>query len=343
MTEPIRIVGAEGSPYSRKLRAVLRFRRIPYRWIHQGSPEARDLPRPRVELLPQLILAGDGGEGEWVARTDTTPLIRELEARHTDRSVIPSDPALAFLDALIEDFADEWVTKHMFHYRWAYPPDVANASSLLPAWFKPDQPDASIRAFGEQFGARQVERLWVVGSNETTRPVLEQSYERLLALLDAHLTESRFVLGNRPASCDFGLFGQLTQLTRVDPTPAAIAQAKAIRVVAWVDLCEDLSGRETADSDWIDASNVSATLRALFEEIGRTYAPFMLANAQALTDGADEVECTIDGRRWSQRPFPYQGKCLQWLRSDYAALGAEARQTVEAALAGTGCEALFAD
>lgn len=341
MDEPIRIVGAEGSPYSRKLRAILRFRRIPYLWIHQGSPDAQDLPRPRVELLPQLILRNE--DGDWVARTDTTPLIRELEQRRSGRSVIPSDPALAFLDALIEDFADEWVTKHMFHYRWAYAADVANASSLLPAWFKPNQPDASIRAFGEQFGGRQVERLWVVGSNETTRPVLEESYERLLALLDAHLAEARFVLGDRPGSGDFALFGQLTQLTRVDPTPAAIAQAKAIRVVAWVDLCEDLSGREVADTDWIDASIVPKTLRALFEEIGRTYAPFMLANADALGAGADHVECTIDGRPWLQRPFPYQGKCLQWLRSDYAALGSEARATVDAAIAGSGCEALFAN
>jgi hypothetical protein len=53
--EPLRIVGAPGSPYSRKLRAVLRYRRIPHAWLQMGSPEARALPRPRVELLPQLV------------------------------------------------------------------------------------------------------------------------------------------------------------------------------------------------------------------------------------------------------------------------------------------------
>ena len=68
-----------------------------------------------------------------------------------------------------------------------------------------------------------------------------------------------------------------------------------------------------------------------------------LANASALATGADEVECTIDGRSWLQRPFPYQGKCLQWLRTDYAALDGKTRATVDAALAGSGCEPLFAD
>ena len=64
------------------------------------------------------------------------------------------------------------------------------------------------------------------------------------------------------------------------------------------------------------------TLRALLAEVGRVYAPFLLANAAALERGAEQVECAIDGRPWVQRPFPYQGKCLRWLREGYAALAA---------------------
>src|SRR6476660_8477103 len=96
----LRIVGMPGSPYSRKLRAVLRYRRIPHVWIHQGSPEARGLPQPRVPLLPQVIFPGADE-----AATDSTPLIRRLETMYGDRAVIPPDPATAFLDALLEDYA----------------------------------------------------------------------------------------------------------------------------------------------------------------------------------------------------------------------------------------------
>ncbi len=338
--EPLRMVGAPGSPYSRKLRAVLRYRRIPHVWFTRGTPESRGLPRPRVELLPQLILEGRDGAPD--ARTDTTPLIRELEGRYPGRSVVPADPVVAFLDAIVEDYADEWVTKCMFHYRWAYAPDIDKAARILPRWFGTNQPEETAVAMGKQFAQRQIERLWVVGSNETTGPVIEASYRRLLQLLDAHLTTSRFVMGARPGTADFGLYGQLTQLVAFDPTPAAIALEEAPRVAAWVDLVEELSGLEPADDDWISRDAVPAIFRDLLGEIGRVYVPFLLANAAALAQSAERVECEIDGRPWVQRPFPYQGKCLTWLREGHAALASADRQALDAILAGTGCEPLFA-
>jgi glutathione S-transferase len=342
MADPLlRIVGMPGSPYSRKLRAVLRYRRIPHAWMHQGSPETRGLPQARVQLLPQLILANRDGTPE--ARVDSTPLIRELETRYAGRAVIAPDPVVAFIDGLLEDYADEWLTKSMFHYRWAFAADVANGAAILPRWMRTDQPESQARAFGAQFAERQVGRLGVVGSNATTVPVIESSYRRLLQLLDAHLTRSRFVMGGRPGASDFGLFGQLTQLVGFDPTPMAIARETAPRVVAWVDIVEDLSGLEPAADDWVPRDAMPDSLRALLTEVGRVYVPFLLANADALQRGAAQVECTIDGRPWVQRPFPYQGKCLRWLRDDYVALAANDRGAVDAVLAGTGCERLFID
>jgi len=276
------------------------------------------------------------------AHTDSTPLIRLLEKRHPARSIIPPDGAVAFLDALLEDYADEWLTKAMFHYRWAYADDVATAAAILPRWFRTDQPEEAAVAAGAAFAERQVGRLGVVGSNPTTAPVIEDSYMRLLGLLDAHLTTSRFLFGDRPASADFALYGQLTQLVAFDPTPMAIARRTAPRVVAWVDIVEDLSGIEPTDGDWATPDTFPDSLRALFVEIGRVYAPFLLANGDALGRGAERVECIIDGRPWVQRPFPYQGKCLAWLRDAYGRLAAADRRTVDARLAGTGCEPLFA-
>ena len=337
----LRIVGMPGSPYSRKLRAVLRYRRIPHVWVHHGSPEARGLPQPRVPLLPQLIVRGADGAPQ--AAVDSTPLIRHLERMYASRAVIPPDPAMAFVDALLEDYADEWLTKPMFHYRWAFAADVGHAAAILPRWSRTDHPEAQYVALGKTFAERQIGRLGVVGSNETTAPVIEESYRRLLRLLDAHLTGSRFVMGGRPGASDFGLFGQLSQLVGFDPTPAAIALDVAPRIVAWVDVVEDLSGLEASEADWRSRDDVPDTLRALLEEAGRVYVPFLIANADALERRAARVECTIDGRRWVQQPFPYQGKCLRWLREGHAALAPDDRRAADALLRGTGCERLFAE
>jgi hypothetical protein len=108
-----------------------------------------------------------------------------------------------------------------------------------------------------------------------------------------------------------------------------------------VEVFEDLSGLEPSDGDWLARDALPDTLRALLGEVGRVYVPFLLANADALAQGRERVECTIDGRAWVQQPFPYQGKCLQWLREGRAKLSADDRRALDAVLAGTGCERLF--
>jgi hypothetical protein len=111
--------------------------------------------------------------------------------------------------------------------------------------------------------------------------------------------------------------------------------------VAWVDLVDDLSGVEPAEDGWFSRAEVPATLRALFTEIGRVYVPFLLGNAEALANGSERVECTVAERPWVQRPFPYQGKCLTWLREGREELSDGDRAAVDALLEGSGCEALF--
>ena len=338
-SQSLTFMGAPGSPYTRKMRAVLRYRRIPYRFLISGAQGREDLPAAKVRLLPTFYLPN--AEGEIEAVVDSTPLIRRFEQEFEGRFVIPPDPVTAFIDYLLEDFGDEWLTKAMFHYRWAYEADIAKAGQILPRWRQVEGPEEQFRQAAKMVSERQISRLWVVGSNETTGPVIEASYRRILELFRDHLTERQFLMGNRPGASDFAFFGQLTQLAAFDPTPMAVTLEVAPRVYAWVDRVEDLSGLEPTADDWI-GPELSATLRALLGEVGRVYAPFLIANARALASGAERVECEIDGRPWVQKPFPYQGKCLMWLREQYGELSAENRLAVDGLLDGTGCEALVA-
>ena len=336
----IALSGAPGSPYTRKMLAVLRYRRIPYRFLPPSGPALAGLPQPKVALLPTFYLPDETGDLQAV--TDSTPIIRRLEREHEGRSLIPADPALAFLGELIEDYADEWLTKAMFHYRWAYEPDIAKAAAILPCWRGFCVPDEELAARGAMFAERQIGRLRYVGSNAVTGPVIEAAYVRFLKAFDAHLTRQPYLLGQRPAACDFAVFGQLTQLAEFDPTPMALTLKIAPRVTAWVGMMEDQSGVEPTDNGWDDMGALPQTLTALLTEIGRVYPSVLLANARAVMAGAPEVETVVDGQAWNQQPFPYQAKCLQWLRQSRADLDVGARAQVDAALSSTGCMTLFA-
>ena len=127
-----------------------------------------------------------------------------------------------------------------------------------------------------------------------------------------------------------------------DPTPSTLAAAEFPRVHAWVSKMEDLCGLEPVEDGFIDLDDCPGTLKDLLVEVGRTYVPVMLANAAALDSGAEQVEAVVEGKPWVQEPFPYQGKCLQWLRIEYARLSENDRARVDAVLSGTGCEALLA-
>jgi glutathione S-transferase len=336
----ITLSGVPGSPYTRKMLALLRYRRLPYRLILASHGRRAGLPQPKVSLLPTFYFPDEAGQLQAV--TDSTPILRRLERERPGRAARPANPALAFIDALLEDYGDEWLTKAMFHYRWAYAADVARAAAILPAWRGAQVPDADLQRFGREVSERQIERLRYVGSNPVTAPIIEESYARFLDLFEAHLREHPFLLGARPAACDFAAFGQLTQLAQFDPTPMALTLERAPRVFAWVSAAEDLSGVEPQESDWFDPARPPATLKALLAEVGRVYAPLLLANAAAVRAGAETVDTQIAGKPWTQQPFTYQAKCLQWLREEYAALAAGDRATVDAALAGTGCEIILA-
>ena len=131
-SEVVRLVGGTASPYTQKMVALLRYRRVPYA-VTWGQPDqvcdALGVEKPKPIFHPTFFF--DGEEG-LKAECDSTPITRRLEEMYPGRSVLPSDPALAFIDYLIEDFGDEWCTKYMFHYRWYPEADADNAGTQLP-------------------------------------------------------------------------------------------------------------------------------------------------------------------------------------------------------------------
>ena len=344
MTEKIKVFGAPASPYTQKMISILRYRHIAYE-VFMGDVPGRlsrleGIEPPKPILLPTLLLEDESGKLK--ATTDTTPIIRKFENEYPDRKLLPEDPALSFINYLLEDFGDEWVTKYMFHYRWYFDKDADNASTILPlSDHAVNMPDEILKDAKKYVHDRQTGRLWVVGSNDTTADLIDSSYKRFLKLMDDHLSTSKFLFGEKPSSADFAIYGQLTQLIGFDPTSREIAYDTALRLVSWQDVMADLSGHDVENSYWTPLEESPASLKEIMKEFGRMYVPALLANANAIMKGEETWEAEIDGSLWTQKAFPYQAKCLKWIKEEFEALSEDDQSRVKAFLDGTGCEILL--
>jgi glutathione S-transferase len=326
MPQPYRIFGAEVSPYSVKVRSYFRYKGIPHEWIVRTPATQAEYARyAKLPLIPAVATP----EGEGLQ--DSTPILESLERRFPEPSIHPSDPALAFLSALIEEFGDEWGNKWMFHYRWARPADQDSAGQRIARLVAPDAEGEAFAGTVAAVKERMVGRVWFVGSNEATAPLIEDSYRETVELVEAHLAERPYLFGRRPAFGDFGLWAQCYECWS-DPTPGAILRERGPAVVAWVERMLDPKP-EGAFEAW---SALEPTLAPLLErQVARLFLPWSDANARAVAEGRDEFQLELGGRPWTQKPQKYHAKSLQALRARYRAVAD--RTALDPVLARTGC------
>lgn len=323
-----RLIGSTASPYAIKLRALMRYRRIAFDWVIM----TRALRAATAHLKPMLIPVLQYPDGSF--RGESTTLAYDLEARHGGRSVIPEDKAVAFVCDLLEDLADEWAVKPLFLYRWWDAEDQAYVSRWAgEEWSTSESPAGSAQEI-EEFRQRQISRMVILGATAANKPLLEESYRRILLAFEPHVGMTKYLFGSRPSLADFAWFGQLSEMA-TDPTPMRIMRRVAPFTDHWVRRLDDASGVE---GEW-DAREaaLSGMAEALLAIAGELYLPFLAANEQAFAKGVERLEINVWGLPYALAPFKYQVKCLQQLRTKFGALGTADRAALKPVLERTGC------
>ena len=321
-----RIFGGPASPYSLKLRAVFRYRRIPHVWLvpqsgfegqgNLGEGKAGSILNRAGKGVVPVVMYPDGQ-----FKSDSTPIILELENIYRSRSIIPPNPGIAFIAKLIEDMTDECFPFPMFYFRWTTDAEWCGRRQMI-GW-NGALDDEELARVSREFTSRQQSKLGAAAQLPSIE--VQKSYELILDTLEKSLKKSIFLFGTRPSIAEFGLFGQLSQYV-VDPYLSSLTKKQAVRTFQWTQLLDDASG---LDGDW--ANPEDCLTEELLEIVG-ALAPhyFALQEAAKKSDRLANLEKEINGPG-------YRLKCLLFLKQELSALSARDRDFVQPFLKSSGC------
>ena len=66
----------------------------------------------------------------------------------------------------------------------------------------------------------------------------------------------------------------------------------------------------------------------------------MIENHKAIGEGEKEWSVGLAGYPWKQKSFPYQAKCLDWIRDEFRDLDNENQEKVLSFLTTNNCQSL---
>jgi len=319
-----KVYGSSVSYYTGKLEAYLRYKGIDYQALPTPYGEAKMLIE-KVGAVQMPIVERD--DGRWMS--DTTSILLQIEREQPEPSILPPDPVVRFIAALIEDYGDEWLWRPAMHYRWSYRRDRRFISDHLaeevggfiraPHWLK------RMRIAKRQFTNFVVKD----GVNDATRAHADATYLNALEAMNAVLANRPFLLGNAPSLADYGMMGSMFRHFGQDPTPAEIMRQRAPLVFEWV--ARMWRAERVDDPQFLD--EIQGDMARLLRECCETHLVQLAANSECYARGGTHFDVEIQGYRYTNLPVSrYRVWCLEQLRESFASLDEAARARVRALL-----------
>jgi glutathione S-transferase len=335
------LIGAEVSLYTGKVRAYLRYKRIPFVEVLATGELFRTVivPRTGVRFIPVLISEDD------VAIQDSTAIIDYLEQRYPDPSIYPEGAAQRLAALLLEVYADEWLVIPAMHYRWNVPENRDFAIGEFGRLSAPDEEPSKQREIGEKLSKPFAGALPALGVHPETVPAVEASYSGLLSELQAHFSAQPYLLGTRPSIADFALYGPLYAHLYRDPASGRRMKERAPAVAAWV---ERLTSPAAPPGSFAPDDVVPATLEPLLRRMFTEQGPVLASTFDRLTAFAREGHAGPLPRSLGRHDFALGGARAQraiysfnvwrWQRAHdhYRSLSGAARERADALLQRTG-------
>jgi glutathione S-transferase len=304
MSRPYLLYTMQNSPYSDKIRALLRYKKLEVT-EHLENAETRFSvlqARTGKTMVPVVITPDDH------AMNDSTAIAAYIEQQHPEPATRWRDPETDTLAMLLEDYADEWLVRIMLTSRWYHAADAAQNAAIIACGMTHGVPGLDFQRAAREFPPSIISTLPKMGA---TRENAEQWYAMLptiLSALDDALARSLFLTGAAPHQVDFAFYGQLNQIRR-DPAGNVWINDAPEAVREWLDRLEaTFTGRLEPASSALDDL---ASLQSLVEAMAGTYLRMQVANALAVESKASEVTASLEGGlEFRTSPAKYNAKLL---------------------------------
>jgi glutathione S-transferase len=337
-TAPYVLHGFDVSYFTAKARVALRYKGV---WLEERRADiAMILEKTGMGFIPIVTTP----EGEvW---QDTSDIIDALESRHPEPPLFPASGLQRLICALVEFYADEFALTLAMHTRWGTPEGEAMTRLRFGAML------GSVEQ-GNRAGDQMVKARYAVGATPEAAPAIEAHIDDLLAALNTHFDAHDYLLGARTSLADCALMGPFYAHFYTDLISRRMLLERAIPVVRWIEFC-NMPGA-SSQGEWFADDAIPTSLIDVLRVMGQDAAPMLLALVASAEEWADEhavigekpprvvgrAESTLRGRPLVRGAQAYALWMLQRVLDPYRALPEAERQSVDAALAGTGWEAVL--
>lgn len=266
MSDRYTLYGSSFSLYTGKVRSYLGKKGILFDEVLSTARVYKKfiIPRTGVRYIPVLQTPKDE------VYQDTTVIIDLLEKRFPKNSVYPRKPKQKLVSLLLEVYADEWLVIPAMHYRWAY--QEVNQPFIYQQFGKiisPYLPKFIRGRLGKKLGSRFKSSVPLLGITPKTETAIETSFMGLLADLEQHFQNHKYLLGNRPCIADYGFIGPFYAHLYHDPYPGELIRRKAPAVAKWVERMIDGNpeGAKFLENDLIPETLLPVLRRMAAEQL----------------------------------------------------------------------------